>query len=59
MMWADYYINDTTLNHHEVLVEGTTLICNELTCSFKDTFESLEDALVAKEIHEEYTKETP
>lgn len=58
MMWADYYINESNTTSHEVLVEGTTLICNQLNCNFTDTFEDLEDALVAKEIHEEYTKET-
>lgn len=58
MMWVDYYINESNTTSHEVLVEGTTVTCNQLNCSFKDTFESLEDALVAKEIHEEYTKET-
>jgi len=59
MLWVDYYINDITINEHETYIEGNQVICNNLTCTFIERFDSLDDAQVIREIHEESSKGTP
>ncbi len=55
MMWSNYYESGPTSVAeviHEAIVEGTQVICNYVLCDYVETFNNLEDAVVAAEIHE-------
>lgn len=50
--YIGYYFEPVTLLH-EAIIEGTQVFCNYIRCSYVETFDTVEDAEVAAEIHEE------
>lgn len=54
MMWADYYANgfsSVAENTHTCFVEGTKVFCDDLYCGYTEEFPTVDDAIVASEVH--------
>ncbi len=54
MMWIDYYAGSPVAETlHEVVIDGTHVMCDYLWCTYDEEFDTVKDAEAAAEIHEE------
>lgn len=43
---------DHTPNKHEVIIDGLKVECDYIYCNYRETMCTVEDAEIAKEVHE-------
>lgn len=51
--YIDFRTEPITESEHVTIVNGLTVTCDNLFCSYEETFTSYDDAIIAAEIHQE------
>jgi hypothetical protein len=54
--WLDFRTEPVIDTMHESIVDGNEVTCNYLHCTYREVFDSVEDAEFAAIVHEEQNR---